>query len=116
MRQQLQEGPDDLKALARETNKIAKDALAIAKKTRASLRWMAWMGMAKFLLIFVPLVAAIIFLTPYISALNKQISGATGGKGFFESLKSLPEIFSGGNLGLPKNIDPKLIEEFLKKQ
>lgn len=107
MRQQLQEGPDDLKALLRETNKLAKDALEIAKKTRRSLRLMQWMSTLKLLLILAPIVAAFIFLPPLFDSLKKQFGGTANGASFFDLMKNIPAA--------SKNIDPKLLEEFLKK-
>lgn len=121
MRQQLEQStPDDIKELLKENNKLAKEALEIAKKTRRSLRLMHWTNTAKFLLVLIPLVGALIFLPPIIQQLDKQFSAMTGGAGIFDVLKSLPTLIGGGTKAsslpsLPKNIDPKLVQDFLKQ-
>lgn len=121
MRQQLDSSSDDIKELIKENNKLVKETLEIAKKTRRALRLMQWAGTIKFLIVLIPLVGALIFLPPLLSGFSKQFSSLTGGAGIFDVLKILPSVLSGGTVKnglplLPKNIDPKLIEEFLKKQ
>ncbi len=122
MRQQLETSSDDLLELVKENNKLAKEALEIAKKTRRSLRVMHWAGTAKFIIfIVIPLVLAVIYLPPLLSELNLKVSSLTGGTGILDSLKSLPALIGGkgsvpSTSSLPANIDPKLIEDFLKKQ
>lgn len=119
MRQQLEQNtPDDIKELLKENNKLAKEALEIAKKTRRSVRLIHWAGMLKFLIVLIPLVGALIFLPPFISSFSKQFESMTGGAGIFDVLKSLPSLVGSGvtTTALPKNIDPKLIEDFLRKQ
>ena len=121
MRQQLDSGSDDIKELIKENNKLVKETLEVVKKTRRSLRVMQLAGTLKFLIVLIPLVGALIFLPPLLSGFNKQFESMTGGAGIFDVLRSLPKIISGeaakGRLpSFPKNIDPNLIEEFLKKQ
>lgn len=87
MRQQLDTSSDDLKELLKETNKIAKESLEIAKKTRHSLRMMHFTNTVKLLLILIPLVAAIIFLPALLDKLNTQFKAITGGAGLFDNFK-----------------------------
>src|SRR3989338_11372824 len=120
MRQQLDTSTDDIKELIKENNKLVKETLEVVKKTRRSLRLMQLAGTLKFLVILIPLVGALIFLPPLLAGFSKQFESMTGGIGIFDALKSLPQIIGGsaaksGLPSLPKTIDPKLIEEFLKK-
>ena len=77
MRQQLDTSSDDLKELLQETNKLAKESLEIAKKTRRSLRIMHFTNTVKLILILIPIVAAIIFLPALLEKFNKQLAPFT---------------------------------------